>query len=65
MTKRNCRPPNRKPVPQRPVELHLGMTPERLRQASTALGCDPEDSTDDEKAALQEYIDGGGNVWAL
>jgi hypothetical protein len=41
------------------------MTPEQLQAASLALGCDPEDTTDEEKAQLQRFIEGGGNVWAL
>jgi hypothetical protein len=41
------------------------MTPAELRAASLALGCDPEDTTEQEKAMLSKFIAGGGNVWAL
>jgi len=41
------------------------MTADELRAASLALGCDPEDTTEHEKAMLSKFIAGGGNVWAL
>jgi hypothetical protein len=41
------------------------MTRERLDMAATAICCDPEDVTDDERDALNEFLVLGGNPAAL
>jgi hypothetical protein len=56
---------------QRPVAKQAeygtfrGMSAERVRQAGMAVCADPEDVTDDERDALDEYTKLGGNLWAL
>jgi hypothetical protein len=68
---RNRKAPNRtatrKPAkPQEPAGWWRGMSPERLQQARTALGASgDEDTTAEERDALQEYITLGGNVAGL
>lgn len=42
-----------------------GMAPARIEQARNAACSDPEDVTDEERNALSEYIEKGGNVWGL
>jgi hypothetical protein len=53
------------PKPQEAAGWWRGMSPERLQMAAWALGGDTEDTTDEERDALNEYITLGGNVMAL
>jgi len=67
---RNRKAPNRtatrKPAkPQEPAGWWRGMSPERLQMAGMALSGDAEDTTAEERDALQEYITLGGNVAGL
>ena len=70
MSRANRKAPNRtatrKPAkPKEPAGWWRGMSPERLQMASWALGGDAEDTTDEERDALNEYITLGGNVAGL
>jgi hypothetical protein len=62
------KPPNRTATrkPPEPVDPNWrGMTPERISMARIAVCSDFEDVTDKELDALTEYIELGGNLWAL
>jgi hypothetical protein len=68
---RNRKTPNRTatrkpPKPKEPEGWWRGMSPKRLQLARTALGaCGDEDTTAEERDALEEYITLGGNVAGL
>lgn len=67
MSRRKRKPPRwvpRKPKPPEDPNWR-GMTPERIDMARMAIACDPEDVTEEESDALTEYLELGGNPWAL
>lgn len=64
------REPNRtatrkQPPPRDPPGWWRGMSPDRIQMAGMALGCDPEDVSDEERDALKEYLVLGGNPAGL
>ena len=66
MRKKPERSYKERPVTKRPeVGSFKTMSAERVKQASMALCMDPEDVTDDERQALDEYLSLGGNPAGL